>query len=129
MRDLASQSQASAAKISSSIKAIQNLTYSAVIAMEQGIEGVSRGIELILKAGKTIETAIINVKKTVGSVNEITLSSHQQFLGTSQVSQSVVSINKGMKETAVSSKQTLTETEVLSKKHQELSKMISFYKI
>jgi len=129
MRDLANQSQASAAKISSSIKNIQNLTYSAVIAMEQGIKGVSRGIELILKAGKTIETAIINVKKTVGSVNEITLSSHQQFLGTSQVTQSVVSINKGMKETAISSKQTLRETEVLSKVHQELSEMISFYKI
>ena len=129
MRDLANQSQASAAKISSSIKNIQNLTYSAVIAMEQGIKGVSRGIELILKAGKTIETAIINVKKTVGSVNEITLSSHQQFLGTSQVAQSVVSINKGMKETAISSKQTLRETEVLSKVHQELSEMISFYKI
>ena len=129
IRDLANQSQLSATKITSSLEKIQTLTYSAVMAMEQGIEGVAKGIELILGAGKTIETAIINVEGTVDSVNEISLSSHQQSLGTNQVTQSVVSINRGMKETAISSRQTLRETEALSKVHQELTQMISSYKI
>jgi len=97
--------------------------------MEQGIRKVEEGIELILEAGKTVETVIINFKETVDSVNEIAISSHQQFLATNQVTQSIVSINKGMKETAISSKQALRETEALNKFHQELLQMIRFYRI
>lgn len=129
IRDLANQSQMYAAKISSLIERIQTSTHSTVIAMEQGIKEVEEGITLILEAGKTIETAIINFKETVDSVHEISLSSHQQFLGTNQVTQSVVSINQGMKETAVSSKHTLRETEALNEVHQELLQVISSYKV
>ncbi len=85
-------------------------------------------MRVFLKAGKTIETSIRNVNKTVDSVKGIALSAHQQSLGTNQVNQSVVSINEGMQETAISSKQTLGETENLLKVNQELLQMISFYK-
>ena len=129
IRDLATQSQVSAARITSLIEDIQTSTHSTVMAMDQGIKRVEEGIKLILKAGKTIETVIINVKETADSVNEITTSSHQRFLATDQVTQSIVSINKGMKETAISSKQSLKETEALNKVNQELLQMINFYKI
>lgn len=128
IRDLATQSQISADRITSLIGEIQTSTRSTIMAMEQGVKRVEEGIKLILEAGRTIETATINFEKTVDSVNEIAISSHQQFLGTNQVTQSVVDINKGMRETAVSSKQALKETEALNKVRQELIQMVSPYR-
>ena len=118
-----------AAKIASLIEEIQASTHATVMAMEQGIESVEKGITLIFEAGKTIETAIINVKETVDSVKGIALSSHQQSLSTNQVTQSIVSINKGTKETAIVSKQALRDIGDLNRVHQELLRMISLYKI
>ena len=129
IRDLANQSQLSAAKIASLIEEIQASTHATVMAMEQGIESVEKGITLIFEAGKTIETAIINVKETVDSAKGIALSSHQQSLSTNQVTQSIVSINKGAKETAIVSKQVLRDIGDLNRVHQELLRMISLYKI
>jgi len=129
IRDLATQSQISADRITSLIEKIQTSTHSTIVTMEQGIKRVEEGIKLILEAGRTIETAIINFRETVGSVNEIATSSHQQLLDTNLVTQSVMSINRGMRETAVSSKQALRETETLSEVHQELLQMMSSYKI
>lgn len=129
LTDLANQSQVSAGKVSSLIAEIQNSNQSTVIAMDQAIERVEGGIKLILKAGKTIETSIRNVNETVDSVKGIALSARQQFLCTNQVNQSIVSINEGMQETALSSKQTLGETENLHKVNQELLQMIRFYKV
>jgi len=128
LTDLASQSQVSADKVSTLIGQIQNSNQSTVIAMDQAIERVEGGIKLILKAGKTIENSIMNVNKTVDSVKGIAVSAHQQSLGTNQVNQSVMSINEGMQETAISSKQTLGETENLHKVNQELLQMIRNYK-
>ncbi len=128
LTDLASQSQVSADKVSTLIGQIQNSNQSTVIAMDQAIERVEGGITLILKAGKTIENSIMNVNKTVNSVKGIAVSAHQQSLGTNQVSQSVMSINEGMQETAISSKQTLGEMENLHKVNQELLQMIRLYK-
>jgi methyl-accepting chemotaxis protein len=129
LTDLASQSQVSADKVSTLIGQIQNSNQSTVIAMDQAIERVEGGIKLILKAGKTIENSIMNVNKTVDSVKGIAVSAHQQSLGTTQVNQSVMSINEGMQETAISSKQTLGETENLHKVNQELLQMIRYYKL
>lgn len=128
LTDLASQSQVSADKVSSLVGQIQNSNQSTVVAMDQAIERVEEGIKFILKAGKTIDTSIRNVNKTVDSVKGIALSAQQQSLGTNQVNQSVVSINEGMQETAISSKHTLEETENLLKVNQELLRMINFYK-
>jgi methyl-accepting chemotaxis protein len=128
LTDLASQSQVSADKVSTLIGQIQNSNQSTVIAMDQAIERVEGGIKLILKAGKTIENSIMNVNKTVDSVKGIAVSAHQQSLGTNQVNQSVMSINEGMQETAIFSKQTLGETENLHKVNQELLQMIRYYK-
>ena len=129
LRSLANQSQVFADTISSLISQIQTSNKSTVVAMEQGLERVGEGIQLILDAGKIIEAAIINVKETVNAVKEIALSSHQHSLATNQVAQSVVSINAGMKETAISSKHTLKETGNLHKVHDELLQMIKFYTI
>lgn len=129
IRVLSNQSQNAAAKISFLIEEIQASTHSTVMAMEQGIKRVEEGIKLILETGKTIDIAIINVKETVDSVNEISLASHQQFLGTNQVTQSVVDINRGMHETASASTHTMRETESLKKVQQEVSEVIGFYKV
>jgi len=129
IKDLATQSQISAERITSLIEKIHTSTHSAIVAVEQGNKKVEEGIKLILEAGSIIKTAIINFKETVGSVNEIAISSHQQFLDINLVTQSVMNINKGMRETAISSKHALRETEALNEVHQELLQIMSSYKI
>jgi len=129
IRDLADQSQKSAAKISSLIEKIQTSTNATVMATEQGTKGVEEGIKLILETGRTIEAAIANMRETVDSVQEIALSSGQQSLGTDQVTESMLSINEGMKETAAAAQQTLREAENLQSLSHELREMINSYKV
>ena len=112
IRNLADQSQKSAAKISSLIEKMQTSTDATVMATEQGTKGIEEGIKLILDTGLTLEAAIATMRETVDSVQEIALSSKQQSLGADQVSEAMVSINGAMKENAQAAKQTLGRLEV-----------------
>lgn len=129
IRNLANQSQKSAAKISSLIEKIQISTKATMMATEQGTKGVEEGIRLILETGRTLEASIANMRETVDSVQEIALSSRQQALGTDQVSEAMVSINEGMKETAAAAKLTLRKSKHLQSLSLELQEMINSYKV
>lgn len=128
IHNLADQSKKSAAKICSLIEKIQTSTDATVMATEQGTKGVEEGIKLILETGLTLDAAIANMRETVDSVQEISLSSGQQSLGTDQVTETMVSINEGMRETATAAKQTFREAENLQSLSRELEKMINSYK-
>jgi len=129
IRNLADQSQKSAAKISSLIEKIQSSTNATVMATEEGTKGVKEGIKLISETGLTLEAAIANMRETVDSVQEIAISSRQQSLGTEQVAETMVTINDGMKETAVAAKKTLEESEHLQSLNHQLQEMIHSYTI
>ena len=129
IRNLADQSQKSAAKISSLVEKIQASTNATVMATEQGTKGVEEGIKLISETGLTLEAAIANMRETVDSVQEIAISARQQSLGTDQVAEAMVTINEGMKETAVAAKKTLGESEHLQSLSYQLKEMINTYKI
>jgi methyl-accepting chemotaxis protein len=126
---LADQSQKSAAKIAFLIEKIQSSTNATVMATEEGTKGVKEGIKLISETGRTLEAAIANMRETVDSVQEIAISSRQQSLGTDQVAETMVTINDGMKETAVAAKKTLEESEHLQSFNHQLQEMINSYKI
>ena len=129
IRNLADQSQKSADKISSLIEKIQFSTNATVIVTEQGTEGIEQGIKLILETGHTLKASIATIQETVDSVQEIALSSKQQSLGTDQVSETMMGINKGMKETATAAKQTHQEAERLQTLSHELQEMINSYRV
>ena len=129
IRNLADQSQRSTAKIFSLIEKIQTTTHATVMATEQGVKGVEEGIQLILETGRNLSAAIDNMQETVDSVQEIALSSRQQSLATDQVAETMVSINKDMKETTVAAKKTLKEIENLQSLSHELQEMVNSYEV
>jgi len=129
IRNLADQSQKSATKISSLIIKIQASTSATVVATKQGTQGVEEGIKLILETDRALEIAIATMRETVDSFQEIALSSRQQSLGTDQVTETMVSINEGMKDTAEAAKQTLRKSEHLQSLSHNLQEMIDIYKV
>jgi methyl-accepting chemotaxis protein len=88
-----------------------------------------QGIKLILETGHTLKASIATIQETVDSVQEIALSSKQQSLSTDQVSQTMMGINEGMKETATAATQTHKEAERLQILSHELQEMIHSYKV
>jgi len=129
VRDLADQSQKSAEKISSLIENIQSSTNSTVLSTEQAIDGFQIGLKLILEAGKTIDNLIKHIQETVNYASEIALASRQQSLGNDQVTSVIANINDGMKVTAESASQILSEANNLKKLSSNLSDVANIYKV
>jgi methyl-accepting chemotaxis protein len=129
VRDLADQSQKSAAKIAGLIENIQSATNSTVMSTEEALKGFQTGITLISEAGTTIENLITHTQETVHYSSEIALASRQQSLGTEQVASAMTTINEGMHSTAKSASRILDETNNLRKLSGDLSDIARTYKI
>jgi len=129
VRELADQSQKSAEKIAMLIESIQSATNSTVLSTEEAIKGFQVGVKLILEAGQTINNLIKHIQETVNYASEIALASRQQSLGTEQVASAMVTINEGMRATAVSAAQILEEANNLKKLSDDLSSEARNYRI
>jgi methyl-accepting chemotaxis protein len=129
IRELADKSQKSADKIAGLIEHIQSATNSTVLSTEEAIKGFQVGIKLILEAGRTIDNLIKHIQNTVNYAGEIALASRQQSLGNEQVVSAMSKIDDGMKTTALSASQILSDSTNLKKLGNDLSKVAGTYKI
>jgi methyl-accepting chemotaxis protein len=129
VRALAEQSKSSAVKIASLVAKIQKSIKLTLDVSEQGTQGIEDGITMILESKRTIKSSVANLNERLNSVNQISISSKQQLLGSEQITQQMASINEGMKETAHSSSQNLKEAEKLSEMYKYIQNLISQYRV
>jgi methyl-accepting chemotaxis protein len=129
VRGLADKSQKSADKIEVLIENIQSATHSTVLSTEEAIKGFQVGIKLILEAGQTIDDLIKHIQDTVNCAGEIALASRQQSLGNEQVVSVMLNIDEGMKATASSAAQILSDANNLKRLSNDLSAVADKYTI
>jgi methyl-accepting chemotaxis protein len=129
VRKLVEQSKKSAATIASLVAIIQKSIQSTLNVIQQSVHEIEAGIQQVMRAKKIIETAITNMNERMNTVDQISLSSKQQMIGTEQITSIMVNINEGMKEKEHSSKNNLSEAEKLSEMYRYIHNLIGTYKI
>lgn len=116
VRSLADQSKKAAEKIESLIQEIQNSVNSTVMTTEEGGKKVDLGVNHILQAGSTINTAIETISSTTDAANEIAIASRQESLANDQVAEAMGQINRGMQASSAATKESLSSIQELQKR-------------
>jgi len=129
VRKLADQSQKAAAQIGAIIQETQSATQSTILAVEEGTKGVEAGVQHIVQAGDTLQAVIANIRRTVETIQEITLATRQQAIAVDQVSDAMRQIDQGMKETVIGTKQTNTAASQLVTLGQSLQELVKKFQV
>lgn len=100
IRKLADQCKQATTKISSLIYDIQQATNSTVMATEEGTKEIEAGVNLAKDVSDTINALIQTMHDTVEAVEAILVASKEQSECAEDVSEVMVSVNKGIKDTS-----------------------------
>jgi methyl-accepting chemotaxis protein len=121
VKNLADDSKTAADRISVIINDIQINTQKAVESMLKGTKEVTEGMEVINKAGKSLEDVADISNKTAGIVNNIFNATEQQKAGTDLVAFTIDEIASIAEESASSAEESTSGVEELTANLEELT--------
>lgn len=107
IRKLADESKQATSKISSLIYDIQQATNSSVMATEEGTKEIESGVDLAQQIAQSITVLRNTINETVKAVDEIVSATNNQSVCTTEVSETINSINLGMIDSASNIKQNM----------------------
>lgn len=113
IRKLADQCKQATTKISSLIYDIQQATNSTVMATEEGTKEIEAGVNLAKDVADTINALIYTMNDTVEAVEAILVASKEQSECADNVSEVMVSVNKGIKDTSETIERSLDVIQML----------------
>ncbi|MFH1851623.1 MAG: methyl-accepting chemotaxis protein [Candidatus Neomarinimicrobiota bacterium] len=129
VRVLAERTTKATAEIAEMIKGIQSGTHNAVQAMNEGIEEVDQGVDLVGKAGQSLEQIIAVVNLVQEAINQIAVSAEEQSAGAEEISANVEGISTVTKQSANSAQQVASAAEQLSRETETLNTLVNQFKI
>jgi methyl-accepting chemotaxis protein len=129
VRKLAEHSRTATKGIASLIKTIQAETNEAVVVMEEGTREVEVGARLADQAGKALAAISMVVRQSAELVQEISLASQQQALGTEGVANAMQIISNITRQTAQGARQTARSTEKMVQMSEQLNQALSQFKV
>ncbi len=94
IRSLAEQSKAATAQVRTILSDIQHAINAAVMATEQGVKGTDAGVDLIARAGQTIDNLAEVIRQAGFSAAQITASVRQHSVGMEQIALAMNNINQ-----------------------------------
>lgn len=115
IRKLADQSKQATTKISALIYDIQQATNSTVMATEEGTKEIEAGVNLAKEVADKIDAFIATMSETVASVEDIVSATREQFKSTSDVTNAMMSVNTGIKDSVETIEKAKNAIEILEK--------------
>jgi methyl-accepting chemotaxis protein len=125
VRKLAEKTSRSTEEISQLITDIQSSTNATVLATEETLRSVEKGVIIADSMAKSFEDILVTVSDTAGSIRQIQLSCQQQENATGQIAGSMSQISAGMKLSVASSKQTVAAVDQLEGMAKRLRSLIA----
>ena len=125
---LADRTTKATKEITVMINQIQNETTEAVIAIEEGSEEVSRGKELVTRAGSVLETIIDGAEVVTGLSAQVAKSSEDQSSSAEQISANIEAIANVTRESTYGVEQVARSSEELQRLTEHLEELISSFK-
>ena len=129
VRKLAERTTKATKEIASMIKQIQKDTIGAVESMQLGTEEVEKGQALADKAGKSLSEIITRAEEVVDIITQVATASQQQSSAAAEISKSIEGISSVTQESAAGVQQIAKAAEDLSQLTDNLSNMVSRFKI
>ncbi|AGW13722.1 putative methyl-accepting chemotaxis sensory transducer [Megalodesulfovibrio gigas DSM 1382 = ATCC 19364] len=129
IRSLAEQSKQSTAEIRGILEEIRKATTSAVLSTEEGGKAVARGETQVAQAAQSIQGLVEVASKDAQAAAQIAASSQEELAGMEQVAQAMESIRQASDQNVESARQLDQSLHALGTLANELTALLSLYKI
>ena len=129
VRALAERTTRATREIGEMIKAIQNETKGAVVAMEQGVKQVEAGTVEAAKSGVALREILEQINDVAMQVNQIATAAEEQTATTSEISQNIMTITHVVEKTANNANESATAATQLSGNADELQRLVGQFRV
>lgn len=129
VRALAERTTRATREIGEMIKAIQQETKGAVIAMEEGVSEVAKGSEKAADSGKALEQILQQINDVNSQIHQVATAAEQQTATTSEISHNMQQITQVVAETSRGAQDSASAANRLSTLADDLRRIISQFKV
>jgi len=129
VRALAERTTRATKEISDMIKAIQNETKSAVIAMGEGVNEVEKGAASSERSGQALEEILGQINEVTMQINQIATAAEEQTATTGEITSNVQQVTDVMHQTARGASETASAAAQLSAHAVLLQELVGRFKL
>jgi methyl-accepting chemotaxis protein len=129
VRALAERTTRATREIGEMIKAIQQETKGAVIAMEEGVNEVAKGSEKAADSGRALEQILQQINDVNGQIHQVATAAEEQTATTSEISNNMQQITEVVGQTARGAQDSAAAANQLSTLADDLRRIVSQFKV
>ena len=129
VRALAERTTRATREIGGMIKAIQQDTKGAVVAMEEGVSEVAKGSEKAADSGMALEKILQQINDVTSQIQQVATAAEEQTATTSEISNNMLQITEVVAQTSRGAHESATAATRLSALASDLKKIVSQFKI
>jgi methyl-accepting chemotaxis protein len=129
VRALAERTTRATREIGGMIKAIQQETRGAVIAMEEGVNEVAKGSEKASNSGSALEQILQQINDVNTQIHQVATAAEQQTATTSEISNNMMQITEVVARTSRGAKDSAIAANQLSALAEDLRRIVSQFKV
>ena len=129
VRALAERTTRATREIGEMIKAIQQETKGAVIAMEEGVSEVAKGSEKASDSGRALEKILQQINDVNAQIHQVATAAEEQTATTSEISSNMQQITEVVAQTSRGAHQSAAAANHLSSLADDLRRIVSQFKI
>jgi methyl-accepting chemotaxis protein len=129
VRALAERTTRATHEIGVMIKAIQNETRDAVVAMEQGVRQVETGTIEAAKSGDALRDILEQINNVATQVSQIATAAEEQTATTAEISNNMQQITEVVQQTSQGAQESATASTQLKGNAQELQRLVRQFKL
>jgi len=129
VRALAERTTRATREIGEMIKAIQQETKNAVIAMEEGVTEVARGSEKADESGKALEQILQQINDVNTQIHQVATAAEEQTATTSEISHNMQQITEVVAKTSRGARESASAANQLSTLAEDLQRIVSQFKV
>lgn len=129
VRALAERTTKATREIGEMIKAIQNETKAAVLAMEEGVSEVEKGARSSEESGHALVEILASINEVTMQINQIATAAEQQTATTNEVTNNIQQVTDIIHQSARGAEETSTAASQLEVQSQQLQNLVSNFRI
>jgi len=129
VRALAERTTRATREIGEMIKAIQQETRGAVIAMEEGVSEVAKGSEKAADSGRALERILQQINDVNSQIHQVATAAEEQTATTSEISNNMQQITEVVAQTSRGAHESASAANRLSTLADDLRRIISQFKV
>ena len=129
VRALAERTTRATREVGEMIKAIQQETKGAVVAMEEGVNEVAKGSETAANSGRALEQILEQINSVTAQIAQVATAAEEQTSTTSEISNNMQQITEAVAQTASGAQESAAAAEQLSGLADNLRQIVGQFKL